>query len=195
MPHPSGDEIASYLSHHDYSLAVRRMLDFSMDAGDEKLVYAAIEWSKAYRVYEKQDPGKQLPESFFSNAQSLLVSLEQAVKKTPSIKYELLQADAISKRYSGSSFSLNPVSLQLHSGDILGLVGENGNGKTTLLRCLSGQLALDSGSIEYKLLQRPDYYSIRNHIVFIPQRIPQWYGQLKDNLHFSASLAGITRQP
>ena len=71
-------------------------------------------------------------------------------------------------------------------------MGENGNGKTTLLRCLSGQLAIDSGNIDYRLLQQPDYYSIRNHVVFIPQRIPKWYGKLKDNLHFSASLAGVS---
>src|SRR5690606_22151851 len=28
--------------------------------------------------------------------------------------------------------------------------------------------------------------------VFIPQRIPKWYGLLKDNLHFSAAIAGLT---
>ena len=50
MPHPLGDEIASYLSHHDYSLAVRRMLDFSMDTGDEKLIHESIAWSKSYRL-------------------------------------------------------------------------------------------------------------------------------------------------
>src|SRR4030095_7378138 len=36
------------------------------------------------------------------------------------------------------------------------------------------------------------YYAIRNHIAFIPQRIPRWYGQLRDNLHFSASITGLT---
>jgi ABC-2 type transport system ATP-binding protein len=71
------------------------------------------------------------------------------------------------------------------------VVGENGNGKTTLLRCLAGQLALDGGKVEYHLLRKPDYYAIKNHIAFIPQRIPKWYGLLKDNLHFSASISGI----
>ncbi len=31
-------------------------------------------------------------------------------------------------------------------------------------------------------------------MAFIPQRIPRWYGMLKDNLHFSASIAGIHGQ-
>ncbi len=190
LPTP-GDEIASYLSHHDYSLAVRRMLDFSMDTGDERLMHESIVWSKSYRMHEKAGGGTQVPESFFANAHDLLARLQQAGKSGASGSLALLQANDISKKYTKSNFSLQPVSLQLQTGDILGLVGENGNGKTTLLRCLSGQLAIDSGSINYKLLKDPDYYSIRNHVVFIPQRIPQWYGQLKDNLHFSASLAGI----
>ncbi|HTE12771.1 MAG TPA: ABC transporter ATP-binding protein [Chitinophagaceae bacterium] len=192
MQNSTTDEIASYLSHHDYSLAMRRMLDFSMDTGDEKLMYDAIGWSKLYRGYEKQETGKQIHDAFFTSAQSLLARLQAAGKNISSQNYALIEASAISKQYSQSSFSLKPVSLQLDTGNILGIVGENGNGKTTLLRCLSGQLALDSGKIEYKLLKDPDYYSIRNHVVFIPQRIPKWYGLLKDNLHFSASLAGVT---
>jgi ABC-2 type transport system ATP-binding protein len=73
----------------------------------------------------------------------------------------------------------------------MGVVGENGNGKTTLLRCMAGQLALDSGEIIYPQLENPDNYQIKNHVAFIEQRIPKWYGLLKDNLHFSAALAGI----
>ncbi|MBA2744850.1 MAG: ABC transporter ATP-binding protein, partial [Flavisolibacter sp.] len=84
-----------------------------------------------------------------------------------------------------------PISLEVKTGDVIGVVGENGNGKTTLLRSLSGQLAIDSGTIHYKTLSDPDHYSIKQHLAFIPQRIPRWYGQLKDNLHFSASLTGL----
>jgi ABC-2 type transport system ATP-binding protein len=39
-------------------------------------------------------------------------------------------------------------------------------------------------------LEKPDHYDIKNHIVFIPQRIPRWFGMLKDNLHFSAAISG-----
>src|ERR1700733_8905822 len=154
-------EIASYLSHHDYSLAVRRMLDFSMDTGDEKLIHETIAWSKTYRVYENQDADRQIPETFFSAAEQLLPRLRDAGKNSTAVNYSLLAASSISKQYSKSNFSLKPVNLQLATGDILGVVGENGNGKTTLLRCLAGQLALDSGMIDYKLLKNPDYYSIR----------------------------------
>jgi ABC-2 type transport system ATP-binding protein len=192
MPNHAAEEIAGYFSHHDYSLAVRRMLDASMDTGNETLMRAAIQWSRDYRAHEKLGSDKQLPEGLQQAAKDLLADLDQATPGSRQQPYALVEANAISKQYSKGNFSLKPVSLQLNTGDILGLVGENGNGKTTLLRCLAGQLAIDSGGIAYKLLQKPDYYSIKNHVVFIPQRIPRWYGQLKDNLHFSASLAGVT---
>ncbi len=192
MQNNATSEIASYLAHHDYSLAVRRMLDFSMDTGDEKLMYDSIVWSKTYRRHQNEGSDKQVPETFLESGQNLLARLQESGKNTASQNYSLIDAANISKKYSKSTFSLKPVNLQLNTGDILGIVGENGNGKTTLLRCLSGQLAIDSGNIDYKLLNRPDYYSIKNHVVFIPQRIPKWYGLLKDNLHFSASIAGIT---
>jgi ABC-2 type transport system ATP-binding protein len=168
------------------------MLDYSMDTDNETLMQEAIGWSKSYRGYEKKEDGKKMPGSFFTSAQSLLTKLREVGGQATSENYKLVEAAAISKQYSKSNFSLKPVSLQLNTGDIFGVVGENGNGKTTLLRCLSGQLAIDSGKIDYKLLNNPDYYNIRNHVVFIPQRIPRWYGLLKDNLHFSASLAGVT---
>ncbi len=74
---------------------------------------------------------------------------------------------------------------------MLGIVGENGNGKTTLLRCMAGQLALDSGVLNFTRLEKPDHYGIKHQLAFIPQRIPRWFGLLKDNLHFSAAISGV----
>lgn len=42
---------------------------------------------------------------------------------------------------------LNNVGLELESGKILGVIGPSGNGKTTLLMCLSGLMPFDKGSI------------------------------------------------
>lgn len=44
-----------------------------------------------------------------------------------------------------SSFSLNVSNLDLHSGKIYGLVGPNGSGKTTFMKCLCGLLTPDNG--------------------------------------------------
>lgn len=49
----------------------------------------------------------------------------------------------------GPAFTLGPVTLELHRGDCLGLVGANGSGKTTLLRCLLSTVAPDEGLVTW----------------------------------------------
>jgi len=184
-------EIASYLKHGDYSVAVRRTLDFCLDTGNDALIENTINWSRQYHEYENAKESKTLPVDFVSQAENILQQANALQAGNNYRSYPLISAEKISKTYSGGGFSLKPIDLSIGTGNVLGVVGENGNGKTTLLRCLAGQLALDNGAIQYHLLQKPDSYAIKNHIAFIPQRIPKWYGLLKDNLHFSASIAGV----
>jgi ABC-2 type transport system ATP-binding protein len=181
-------EIRSYLQHNDLALAVRRILDASLDTADRSLLKEAIHISQAYRQYKTTT----IPVSFFEAANNLLHRIGQATEKFSYQSTLLATANNISKRYSPGNFSLQPISLQINTGDVIGVVGENGNGKTTLLRCIAGQLALDTGELDFTQLQQPDYYDIKHHLAFIPQRIPKWYGQLKDNLHFSAAISGVT---
>ncbi len=184
-------EIAAHLQHNDTSLAVRRMLDLTLEIGGQELMKEAIQWSKAFHTETKQKQDKQPSESFYTKAEILLSKTRQAEQQITPSELLLLEAQNITKTYSKGNFSLHPISLSLKGGDILGIVGENGHGKTTLLRCVAGQLALDRGKLDYKLLAHPDFYDIRHHVAFIPQRIPRWYGRLKDNLHFSAAIYGI----
>ena len=130
--------------------------------------------------------------SIYTEATALLEKVNEDAAAFNYQRKRLLYANNISKTYNRSRFKLEPLNVEISTGDVLGVVGQNGHGKTTLLRCLSGQLALDSGDIQYTQLKNPDHYAIKHHIAFIPQRIPRWYGQLKDNLHFSASISGVT---
>lgn len=188
------DEIKSFLSHGDANLALRRMLDLALDTGDAPFIQQAIRWSKTYRAQIDQKDPKNVPTSFYTDAAALLEHVPQVQADFAYTRKPLLQAEGISKTYSKGNFSLQPLNMELSTGEIIGVVGENGNGKTTLLRTLSGQLALDAGDITYTQLQNPDHYRIKHHLAFIPQRIPRWYGLLKDNLHFSAALSGIRGQ-
>lgn len=54
-----------------------------------------------------------------------------------------------SKSY-GKTQVLHEVSLEIMSGDKLAIIGESGSGKTTLLECLTAQLQLTSGRIEFQ---------------------------------------------
>ena len=184
-------EIASSLRHKDHSLAIRRMLDACLDTGDKALVKDAIQWSRKFRNQDDTQASKITEADFLDEAEKLLHRIDIATKDHIDVEKTLLIAASISKTYSSSSFELKPVDLRILSGEIIGIVGENGNGKTTLLRCLGKQLATDGGTISFPELKDPDLFDIRNYIAFIPQRIPRWYGMLKDNLHFSASIAGI----
>lgn len=180
-------EIQSYLQHNDHSLAVRRILDASLDTADLSLLKEAIQFSRLYRQYK--DAG--LPPAFFESANNLLNRIDQTTERFTERTEPLVTASAISKTYSSGNFSLQPISLQVNTGDVLGIVGENGNGKTTLLRCMAAQLALTSGELQFAQLAHPDHYEIKHHLAFIPQRIPRWFGLLKDNLHFSAAISGV----
>ncbi|WP_353154135.1 urea ABC transporter ATP-binding subunit UrtE [Pollutimonas bauzanensis] len=60
----------------------------------------------------------------------------------------MLDVQAINQYYGGSH-TLRGVSLSLKQGECLALLGRNGVGKTTLLKCLMGVLPVASGSIHF----------------------------------------------
>lgn len=181
--------IHEYLDYGDHSLAVRRMLDASLDTRSHNIIQKAIDCSRQYR--QSLQTQNDLPVSVAESIRNVLSEIENTEIQNfqPQV---LMTANNIEKKYKKGSFTLHSFNLAINTGDVLGVVGENGNGKTTLLSCLAGQLATDKGNISYTLIPDADHYDIKHHVAFIPQRIPEWYGMLKDNLHFSAALSGVT---
>ncbi len=60
----------------------------------------------------------------------------------------LLSVDGLVKRFGGFR-ALDGVSFHLHPGEVLGLVGPNGSGKTTCINVICGLYAPDGGSVRY----------------------------------------------
>jgi len=60
--------------------------------------------------------------------------------------HDLLRMENISKAFPGVQ-ALDNVSLDVRTGEILGLIGENGAGKSTLMKILSGVYPMDSGRL------------------------------------------------
>jgi general nucleoside transport system ATP-binding protein len=58
----------------------------------------------------------------------------------------VLRLDNITKRF-GSMIANDAISLSLHTGEVIALLGENGAGKTTLMNVLFGHYVAESGSI------------------------------------------------
>ena len=105
----------------------------------------------------------------------------------------LFEGDAITKTFPRSNFKLEIPQLILQPNTITGVVGENGNGKTTLLNIVAGEAA-GEGKYQYfgsTVDQQSDWLDLKNDIGFIPQRIPRWYGSLEQNLILKAGMEGI----
>ncbi|MBI1260019.1 MAG: ATP-binding cassette domain-containing protein [Chloroflexi bacterium] len=61
----------------------------------------------------------------------------------------LLQASGISKRFPGVQ-ALDNVDFEVYQGEVIGLVGENGAGKSSLMKVLAGVYTPDSGTIRFR---------------------------------------------
>ena len=60
---------------------------------------------------------------------------------------ELICTD-VAKSFGGVT-ALDGVDLEVHDGEIVGLIGSNGAGKSTLLNCVTGALEMDTGRVEF----------------------------------------------
>jgi D-xylose transport system ATP-binding protein len=61
----------------------------------------------------------------------------------------LLRVESISKRF-GTITALDDVGFEVHSGEVVALLGDNGAGKSTLIKIISGSLEPDSGKIIFE---------------------------------------------
>lgn len=82
----------------------------------------------------------------------------------------------LSKRF-GPIEALRGVDLQARCGRVLGLVGPNGCGKSTLIRSILGLVVPDSGSIEVAGRSTSGDWKYRNRIGYMPQN-PDFPGNL-----------------
>jgi ABC-2 type transport system ATP-binding protein len=77
-----------------------------------------------------------------------------------------LEIDGISKRYGGVA-ALDELSLEVASGEVFGLVGRNGAGKTTAMRIVLGVLAADEGEVSFD--KTPLTAEARRQIGYMPE--------------------------
>jgi ABC-2 type transport system ATP-binding protein len=195
MPHQTIEEFKTLLHQEDYSQLSRKLLDVSVENNLESDVEQLIfDFRKSYLDADSKDVLKQ-DADIILNAISNSTLAEPENYPTTNL---VCDAQNISKQYvnGGSPFHLQALNVELRFGEITGIVGENGNGKTTLLRILAGELSSDTGEITYPALNADDknWYKVKNQFVFIPQRIPSWHGSLVDNLRFFASIHGFTSE-
>lgn len=89
------------------------------------------------------------------------VSMSFRAGATRLLSDNILDVRSLSKSYPGKPLFSN-ISFTVHSGDRLFVFGDNGVGKSTLLKILSGKLAQDSGGFEYINKIKIGYYDQEN---------------------------------
>jgi ABC-2 type transport system ATP-binding protein len=186
-------EVKSYFDNGDIHVGYRRLLDLAIETQDSSVYESTLgfcNWYDAHGSSNTNEPG-----SLNEQVNTLLEKISNApFKESTTNSSPKLKTNQVGKTYHSGSFSLSSVDLSLYPSQIVGLVGENGNGKTTLLRLLYGELSPDTGSIEYHLSNIPKrhgFYDIKTRLSFIPQRPQKWYGLLMDNLQFTATHYGF----
>ena len=104
----------------------------------------------------------------------------------------VVRLDRLSRRF-GTRWALRAVSVEVESGEVVGVVGHNGSGKSTLLRVISTALrpSVGEGWVYGHHLVR-DAVEVRRHIGFLAHS-PGLYEDLTatENLIFAARMFGI----
>lgn len=178
------NNIKNLLDIGEYDLLAKRLIDLTLDTEDVsfyKKTLDFLDWQERNKAGEQR----------VVKMQALLDELYQCLEKKPlKERQRLFYTNNLIKSYSHSGFALGPITLEVSEGEILGLVGENGNGKTTLLRTLCGELEPTNGVLNYDFDYK-DEYDLRSKLIYIPQRTDTWQGSLLDNLQFTAASYGI----
>lgn len=83
----------------------------------------------------------------------------------------IIKVKNLVKRY-GDLIALDHFSLEVNKGEVFGLLGPNGSGKTTAINCILSLLKFDKGTVEiYDKAMAPDAYDIKREIGVIMQNV------------------------
>src|SRR5450432_186405 len=101
----------------------------------------------------------------------------------------------LTKTYDkGKILAVDKVSFEVKSGELFGLIGPDGAGKTSIFRILTTVLLADSGTAQlagFDVVK--DYREIRNRVGYMPGRFSLYQDlTVQENLEFFATVFGTT---
>lgn len=104
----------------------------------------------------------------------------------------MLEISALSRSY-GHFKAVDDVSFTIGQGEIVGLLGHNGAGKTTIMKMLSGTLEPDAGTISFDGVDPSlDPKSVQAALGYLPESLPVYPEMIvADYLDYAAAVKGI----
>jgi ABC-2 type transport system ATP-binding protein len=106
----------------------------------------------------------------------------------------MIQVKSLTKYY-GEKIGVQDIDFTVQQGEIMGLLGPNGSGKTTIMKMMTGYMPPSSGTVivdGYDVLAAPK--EVTGRIGFLPEA-PPLYPEMRvgEYLHFIAAIKGVER--
>ncbi len=126
-------------------------------------------------------------EDIKKDVQSVTTSDDLAINvATARIGKKVINFDHVNFAYGADKTILNDFSLIVQNTDRIGIVGNNGTGKSTLLNLISGDLTPDSGSVEIGETIKIGYFSQQIRGLDESKRVINFLQEVADNAQTSS---------
>jgi ABC-2 type transport system ATP-binding protein len=106
----------------------------------------------------------------------------------------VIKAEGLTKRY-GATLAVDHIDIEVNAGEIVGILGPNGSGKTTTILMLLGLTEPTSGHAEvagFDPLREP--LEVKRRVGYLPDQVGFYDGlSARDNLAYTGRLMGLSR--
>ena len=107
----------------------------------------------------------------------------------------MIKVSSLCRNYAAFR-AVDNVTFEVERGEVVGLLGHNGAGKTTVMKMLTGFLQPSSGSVVIDNMEISDHrYEVQKQIGYLPENCPLYTAMsVIDYLDWMADLKGIANQ-
>ena len=114
---------------------------------------------------------------------------ERMERQTGESSSSAVKVSKLVKRY-GDMLALDYFDLDVHQGEIFGLLGPNGSGKTTAINCILALLTFDEGTVRvFDEPIGPTSYALKRRIGIVPQNVAVFNElTVEENIDYFCSL-------